>query len=202
MLETAGYTVLCSIDATKPPKYITSRAGSWDGIIFLFPHVGGLTKDVDRQVRANQELLLGFFRSARGLVSPENGVIIMTTFVGEPYESWDVRQLARSAGFRVRRSGRWEWELFPGYRHARTMGNVVTQARWARGGLGGGEGEKGGTGVKSGERAGWRGEERAAKMWILEVDDGRVLNAPKKPNQSPKRKRPPPASESESESED
>ena len=196
MLETAGHSVLYSVDATKPPKHITSRAGTWDGIIFLFPHIGGLAKDVDRQVRANQELLLGFFRSARGLVKPEQGVVVIAMFVGEPYESWDVRQLARSVGLRVRRSGRWEWELFPGYRHARTLGNVVTKAgRAKRGGRGRGYGEPG-------ARAGWRGEERAAKMWIFEVDDGRVLNGPKKPAPSSKRKRlldSPASSESESE---
>lgn len=191
MLKTAGHTVFYSVDATKPPKHIISRAGSWDGIIFLFPHVGGLTKDVDRQVRANQELLLGFFKSARSLVKPEQGVVIMTTFVGEPYESWDVRQLARSAGFRVRRSGRWEWELFPGYRHARTLGNVVTGGAKASRGRGGRSGGNSNVGVGLGERAGWRGEERAAKMWIFEVDDGSILNVPKKPNQRSKRKRQP-----------
>ena len=30
------------------------RKGGWDRIVFNFPHVGGLTKDVNRQVRANQ----------------------------------------------------------------------------------------------------------------------------------------------------
>ena len=30
------------------------RIGGWDRIVFNFPHVGGLTKDVNRQVRANQ----------------------------------------------------------------------------------------------------------------------------------------------------
>ena len=28
--------------------------GGWERIIFNFPHVGGLTKDVNRQVRYNQ----------------------------------------------------------------------------------------------------------------------------------------------------
>ena len=30
------------------------RKGGWDRIVFNFPHIGGLTKDVNRQVRANQ----------------------------------------------------------------------------------------------------------------------------------------------------
>jgi 25S rRNA (uracil2634-N3)-methyltransferase len=41
-------------------------------IVFNFPHVGGLSTDVNRQVRANQELLVGFFKAAMPLLaSPE-----------------------------------------------------------------------------------------------------------------------------------
>ncbi|MCJ1310172.1 hypothetical protein MMC25_003833 [Agyrium rufum] len=41
----------------------------YDRIIFNFPHTGGLTKDVDRQVRANQALLVSFFTSAIPLLA-------------------------------------------------------------------------------------------------------------------------------------
>ncbi|KAL4735489.1 hypothetical protein BDV11DRAFT_32999 [Aspergillus similis] len=37
------------------------KDGPWDMICFNFPHVGGLSTDVNRQVRANQELLVAFF---------------------------------------------------------------------------------------------------------------------------------------------
>ena len=51
-------SVLYNIDATKlgsiggGGKEI--RKGAFDRIVFNFPHVGGLTKDVNRQVRHNQ----------------------------------------------------------------------------------------------------------------------------------------------------
>jgi 25S rRNA (uracil2634-N3)-methyltransferase len=35
----------------------------WDTIAFMFPHTGGLSTDVNRQVRVNQALLVGFFKA-------------------------------------------------------------------------------------------------------------------------------------------
>ncbi|PLB33535.1 25S rRNA (uracil2634-N3)-methyltransferase, partial [Aspergillus candidus] len=43
--------------------------GPWDLICFNFPHVGGISTDVNRQVRANQELLVGFFKACVPLLS-------------------------------------------------------------------------------------------------------------------------------------
>ncbi|KAJ5812540.1 hypothetical protein N7474_008841 [Penicillium riverlandense] len=52
-------------DRKLPP----SPGGPWDVICFNFPHVGGLSTDVNRQVRANQELLVAFFKSCVPLLS-------------------------------------------------------------------------------------------------------------------------------------
>ncbi|KAF8428580.1 hypothetical protein EV426DRAFT_584893 [Tirmania nivea] len=179
-----NHTVLHSIDATHPLKPITKQSGSWDAIIFLFPHTGGITKDCDRQIRANQELLLGFFKAARGLIEPKKGCVVMGTFTGEPYESWDIRGLAKREGFRVRRSGAFPWGAFPGYHHARTLGNIKSGGgkgrRSAKGTAEAGGEKHGGDGAAGVERKGWKGEDRPARLWIFEVDDGKVLNAPKK----------------------
>lgn len=45
------------------------KAGPWDVICFNFPHVGGLSTDVNRQVRANQELLVAFFKACIPLLA-------------------------------------------------------------------------------------------------------------------------------------
>lgn len=47
----------------------SDAGGPWDIISFNFPHVGGLSTDVNRQVRANQELLVAFFKACVPLLS-------------------------------------------------------------------------------------------------------------------------------------
>lgn len=54
------------IDATKLEKAGKEvRKGDFDRIVFNFPHVGGLTKDVNRQVRHNQGEKLHNVKSGR-----------------------------------------------------------------------------------------------------------------------------------------
>ena len=60
-LQAGGCTIIHGVDATKVGKTGVSgnggkkvRKGNYDWVIFNFPHVGGLTKDVNRQVRHNQ----------------------------------------------------------------------------------------------------------------------------------------------------
>ncbi|KAJ5963303.1 uncharacterized protein N7479_003179 [Penicillium vulpinum] len=171
--------------------------GPWDVICFNFPHVGGLSTDVNRQVRSNQELLVAFFKACKPLVSKPPplmdaeddewvyadgeeseedddedeevaegqelgkdddttgkgfrtgpGQILVTLFEGEPYTLWNIKDLARHAGLVVVTSFKFPWTSYEGYSHARTAGHI--------------EG-------KDGERAGWRGEDREARMYVFEV---------------------------------
>lgn len=147
-LENEGTRVVYNIDATAlfhPTKGGGSnlrKLAPFDRIVFNFPHTGGLTKDVNRQVRANQELCVRFLEAAcKDDVLSKGGRIVITLFEGEPYELWGIRNLARHAGLAVIRSTRFEWERYPGYAHARTLGNL-------RG-------------------TGWKGEERKARMYIF-----------------------------------
>ena len=59
-LEEEGQTVLYSVDATKlgKNKALAKSGELFDVILFNFPHVGGKSTDVNRQVRFNQELLV------------------------------------------------------------------------------------------------------------------------------------------------
>lgn len=178
--------VLHSIDARKlSSSKDVRKCGPYDKVVFNFPHVGGVSKDVNRQVRLNQELLVGFFKSCRGLLansknparkqpksdyydtddegeeedhhqveSSPNGQVILTVFEGEPYTLWNVRDLARHSGYRVIESFRFPWEAYPGYHHARTIGDIQGKER------------------EDGKRSGaWRGEEREARMYVFELDD-------------------------------
>ncbi|BDD61970.1 hypothetical protein MAP00_006977 [Monascus purpureus] len=56
-------------ERNKQPPSSTTADGPWDMICFNFPHVGGLSTDVNRQVRANQELLVAFFKACLPLLS-------------------------------------------------------------------------------------------------------------------------------------
>jgi len=188
---------------TDPAPERRPSGGPWDIICFNFPHVGGLSTDVNRQVRANQELLVAFFRACVPLLSvptsndgldtdesdldegytdsesndedddsvvgaeddisggrrrTEPGQILVTLFEGEPYTLWNIRDLARHAGLRVVTSFRFPWTSYPGYSHARTLGEI--------------EGRHGG-------RGGWRGEEREARTYVFEVKTEEYVNAAK-----------------------
>ncbi|KAH7378195.1 hypothetical protein DE146DRAFT_637987 [Phaeosphaeria sp. MPI-PUGE-AT-0046c] len=167
-----------SIDATKLSSYKQLRCAredddeedGWDTICFMFPHTGGLSTDVNRQVRANQALLVEFFKACLETSSPKQrlqvlasqahknhpsplkarsqflrmgGRIIVSLFEGEPYTLWNVRDLARHAGLKVVASWKFDWSQYPGYKHVRTLGAI----------------EGGGA---------WKGEDRDARMYVFE----------------------------------
>lgn len=71
---------------------------------------------------------------------------MLTVFEGEPYELWNVRDLVRHIGLKVGRSFKFQADAYPGYEHARTIGNI-----------------KGG--------GGWKGEDRAARTYLIELKD-------------------------------
>ncbi|KAK3322414.1 hypothetical protein B0H66DRAFT_531755 [Apodospora peruviana] len=155
ILSSKKNKILYGIDARKFAPFVKKSSkprepptvGAMDRIIFNFPHVGGKSTDVNRQVRYNQELLVDFFKRVVHSLAP-GGSIIVTLFEGEPYTLWNIRDLARHSGLHVERSFRFQAEAYPGYRHARTLGVVKTKD----GGVSG---------------TGWKGEERAARSYVF-----------------------------------
>lgn len=149
-----------AIRSTDHERY-TKQTGprGWDLIAFNFPHVGGKSTDVNRQVRHNQLLLVSFFEAALPLLTPPcsshpvGGAVLVTLFEGEPYTLWNIKDLGRHAGLRSERSWKFDWSAYPGYRHARTIGNI--------------EGGRG-----------WRGEERAARTYAFVTKDAPSLVGP------------------------
>jgi len=175
--------VLHGVDATRLNAYKALKhvdedgdVEPWDTVAFQFPHTGGLSTDVNRQVRANQALLVGFFesclevRSSRAGEKKEGGAqppkkkskgipflrpggkVIVTLFEGAPYTLWNVRDLARHTGLKVVESFKFSFADYPGYSHVRTLGTI----------------EGGG---------GWKGEEREARMYVFEKVEAKVDGA-------------------------
>lgn len=184
--------ILHGIDATslsKRHRKSLSPYVPFTKIVFNFPHTGGLSTDVNRQVRANQELLVAFFNSAKLLLATTSspakdlpfsrdldeeevedsdfeaqqysnqqrvGRILVTLFEGEPYTLWNIRDLARHCGLQVVESFKFPWTAYPGYKHARTIGDITT----------------GKDRTNEGKRKGaWRGEERDARCYVLGLKD-------------------------------
>lgn len=151
-LTELGATVVHEVDCTKlagtlglNKKHKTalfSPARRLNYILFNFPHTGRGMKDVDRNIRDHQKLVLGYFQNCKEVFDIVNGNavarndsgyeslssdvnkqrIILSLFEGEPYISWGVKALARNVGYRVERSGAMDWTAFPGYHHKRTNG--------------------------------------------------------------------------------
>lgn len=129
-LEGEGQSVIYHVDATRLEKNKALRIGEkFACIMFNFPHVGGKSTDMLRQVRYNQELIFKFLTSAAGLLRP-SGSIVVTLFEGEPYTLWNIKNLARSASLAVDRSFAFQADAYPGYRHARTLGNIDGGGGW------------------------------------------------------------------------
>lgn len=176
-------------------------SGPWDVVCFNFPHVGGLSTDVNRQVRANQELLVSFFKACVPLLSapppPGEGMSEdededeygdrSSDIEDEPGHEKDGNGNAPS---RVRTEpGQIVVTLFEGEPY--TLWNIRDLARHA--GLRVVTSFKfpwesypayshartlGEIESKSGGRGGWRGEDREARSYVFERNDHENL-APK-----------------------
>lgn len=172
-----GCKVLYNIDARRMAPFASKtkdkhtgrveQTGTMDRIIFNFPHVGGKSTDVNRQVRYNQELLVDFFKRSIPSLAP-GGSVIVTLFEGEPYTLWNIRDLARHSDLAVKESFKFQAKAYPGYHHARTLGVVKN---------------------KKGEAAekAWKGEERPARSYVFVGKDD--VPKPPAPGQGKGKKR-------------
>lgn len=121
-----------------------------ESILFNFPHTGRGIKDQDRNIKEHQTLLHDYFKSCKQLFQLVNndrkvldsnrcmggystgstsdqkidsegyGKVILTLFNGEPYDSWQIKILAKENGWKLERSAKFEWSKYPGYHHKRT----------------------------------------------------------------------------------
>ena len=187
------------------------EGGPWDIICFNFPHVGGLSTDVNRQVRFNQELLVAFFKNCVPLLSRPVDEIDADDDEFKDEDDWG-ESSDDSDGFDEDGSGKEKskpragpgqilvtlfegepytlWNIKDLARHAGLK--VVTSFRfpWASyqgyshaRTLGHIEGKHGG-------RGGWKGEDRDARMYVFELKDDHPTTQAKTDAGAKKNKRP------------
>ncbi|KAJ2498430.1 hypothetical protein GGH96_004345 [Coemansia sp. RSA 1972] len=68
VFEKLGGTVLFDVDGTQLHACEKLKNKVFSHIVFNFPHAGAGIKDQERNIKVNQELLIGFFNSARPLL--------------------------------------------------------------------------------------------------------------------------------------
>lgn len=58
----------------------------------------------------------------------ENGLgkVIVSLFTGEPYDSWQIKVLAKNSGWKIERSNKFQWDQYPEYHHKRTNSELDT----------------------------------------------------------------------------
>lgn len=158
--------------------------GPWDIICFNFPHVGGLSTDVNRQVRSNQELLVGFFKACVPLLSIPNPTEDSSDFEDEVEYTDKENNGSLSDAGEVRHKSRKEpghiivtlfegepytlWNIRDLARHAGLR--VVTSFKFPWASYPGYSHARtiGAIEGKGGGRGGWKGEEREARSYIFE----------------------------------
>ncbi|DAA75443.1 TPA_exp: Uncharacterized protein A8136_1840 [Trichophyton benhamiae CBS 112371] len=159
--------------------------GPWDIICFNFPHVGGLSTDVNRQVRSNQELLVGFFKACVPLLSVPNPTDDWSDFEDEDeYTDEEENGDSLSGASEVRCKPRKEpghiivtlfegepytlWNIRDLARHAGLR--VVTSFKFPWASYPGYSHARtiGAIEGKDGGRGGWKGEERGARSYVFE----------------------------------
>ncbi|EZF35559.1 hypothetical protein H109_03287 [Trichophyton interdigitale MR816] len=158
--------------------------GPWDIICFNFPHVGGLSTDVNRQVRSNQELLVGFFKACVPLLSVPNPTDDWSDFEDEDEYMDEENGDSLSDAGELRRKPRKEpghiivtlfegepytlWNIRDLARHAGLR--VVTSFKFPWASYPGYSHARtiGAIEGKDGGRGGWKGEEREARSYVFE----------------------------------
>lgn len=108
--------VIHGVDGTKLSEYDWAMVTPYHRIVFNFPHIGGSTKD---DVRVNQELLSGFFRSC-SLLLADDGHLHVALRPTPFYESWDIKHLAHAQGYHLVHTEPFLAEQFNGYAAKRT----------------------------------------------------------------------------------
>ncbi|XP_037432714.1 heavy metal-associated isoprenylated plant protein 41-like [Triticum dicoccoides] len=93
-LKKMGATVLHDVDVNNMKLHTCMKMKRFDRIVFNFPHAGFTGQETQLHViNSHKELVRVFFRNASNLLCPD-GEVHVSHKTGQPYDRWDIEQLA------------------------------------------------------------------------------------------------------------
>ncbi|XP_048549718.1 heavy metal-associated isoprenylated plant protein 41-like [Triticum urartu] len=122
VLKMMGATILHGIDANTMKLHNDLKMRRFDRIVFNFPHAGFKGKE-DRMdvINAHKKLVRGFLHNASHLIRP-NGEIHVSHKTGNPYDKWDIEELALGSSLIKVDQVSFRIEDYPGYNQKRGDG--------------------------------------------------------------------------------
>eukprot|EP01006_Ploeotia_vitrea_P014497 TRINITY_DN39308_c0_g2_i1.p1 TRINITY_DN39308_c0_g2~~TRINITY_DN39308_c0_g2_i1.p1 ORF type:complete len:489 (+),score=31.21 TRINITY_DN39308_c0_g2_i1:3-1469(+) len=139
-LKAAGSGVWHGVDATqlaKEPRLYQApdKPHKFHCIRWNFPHndkpqhshLPGSKELREESIKDHQELLSGFFNSAKPFLAP-GGTVLLVLKCASPYSDWDVLRQAAQAGYYLEGACPFSHEAWPGYHHRRTQPGSTNKA--------------------------------------------------------------------------
>ncbi|KAL6656208.1 hypothetical protein ACP70R_007034 [Stipagrostis hirtigluma subsp. patula] len=118
-------TVLHGVDVKRMKFHTDLKNRRFQRIVFNFPHAGFRAPE-DHMINLHKELLKGFFRNACHLLKPY-GEIHVSHKTGQPYEQWDLEDLASELSLIVVENVSFQKADYPGYNQKRGDGTRSDQ---------------------------------------------------------------------------
>ncbi|XP_051192001.1 uncharacterized protein At4g26485 isoform X1 [Lolium perenne] len=121
-LERLGATVFHGVDAKMMKRHPCLKMRRFDRIVFNFPHAGFIGHEQDdHMIKAHQLLVRKFFRNASHLIRPD-GEIHVSHKTGQPYDRWQIEELASEFSLVISEKVNFWKEDYPGYNQKRGDG--------------------------------------------------------------------------------
>ncbi|KAM0908674.1 hypothetical protein ACQ4PT_015299 [Festuca glaucescens] len=127
-LKRLGATVLHDVNANTMKLHTSLKMKQFDRIVFNFPHAGFNGPETQLHViNSHKELVRIFFRSASQLLCPE-GEVHVSHKTGQPYDRWDIEQLASEYSLVMSEKVPFDKRDYPGYNQKRGDGRKCNRS--------------------------------------------------------------------------
>ncbi|GAV90399.1 DUF2431 domain-containing protein, partial [Cephalotus follicularis] len=122
-LEELGGTIIHGVNAHTMSQHPLLNMKLFDRIIFNFPHAGFTYSEHDQsQIELHKELVWGFFKSARNMLTYGNGEVHVTHKTAYPFSEWKIVKLAKKNRLLLCEELEFYKSNYPGYDNKRGDG--------------------------------------------------------------------------------